>query len=491
MPVSVAVPRPSPQAIGVSELVARIRVALQENFPGRLWVEGELSNFRVARTGHAFGVLKDEQAQVELVIWKDRLAVLKFVPADGMQVLARIAKVDFWGPSGRLRVQIESLEPQGTGALQKAYEERKARFLAEGLFDQARKRPLPRLPRAVGIATAPTGAVIHDMLRVLGERFAERRVLLRPCRVQGEGAAADVAAAIDDLNRDGSVDVIIVGRGGGSIEDLWAFNEEVVVRAVAGSRIPIVSAVGHEVDWTLADLAADVRALTPTAAAQMVMPERAAIEAELAGWSRRSREAIERRLEFARTRLDARRARLGDPRGALREGRRRLDRLAERARDALRARTPGLRERLARARGSLRSGVPGLALGRVEARRLGGRLGPPAAAALAAHERDLARLGHRLTSTVGGPLAEARERLSNGVARLDALSPLSVLARGYALAFRADGTLARDAGALVVGEELDLHLARGRLRTRVLEALAKDGGPVSEPPSDGSKGGRT
>jgi exodeoxyribonuclease VII large subunit len=430
--------------------VARLQLALQERFPARFWVEGELSNVKVARNGHAWCCLKDGDAQLEAVLWRDDLRALRFSPADGMHVLALVRRIDLYAPSGRLRIQIERLEPQGVGALYRALEERKSRLAAEGLFDDARKRPLPLLPRAVGVATAATGAAIRDVLQVLGQRYAERCVLVRPCRVQGDGAAADIAAALDDLNRDGSVDVIIVGRGGGSLEDLWAFNEETVVRAIARSRVPVVSAVGHEVDWTLADLVADLRAPTPSAAAARVMPERRELEERLARSRGRLEVALAHRVERARARLAAADAVLGDPRRLVVERRLRLQALARRAREAMLLLPVARQRRLARL-----------------AARLDARLPQPSAP-----RATLARLAQRLDASWQRRLIAAQHGVGAAAAQLQALSPLSVLGRGFALARREDGAVVRDAAVLAPGDHLDLRFARGAARTTVLDTTS-------------------
>ena len=439
--------KPERRALSVRELVARLQIALQERFPARFWVEGELSNVKVARNGHAWCCLKDGEAQLEAVIWRDDLRALRFAPADGMHVLALVRRIDLYAPSGRLRIQIERLEPQGIGALYRALEERKAKLAAEGLFDEARKRPLPLLPRAVGVATAATGAAIRDVLQVLGQRFSERRVLVRPCRVQGEGAAADIAAALDDLNRDGSVDVIIVGRGGGSMEDLWAFNEEIVVRAIARSRIPVVSAVGHEVDWTLADFVADLRVPTPSAAAARVMPERHELEARLARCRGRLESALAQRVDRMRGRLAAADVALADPRRLITERQLRLEALARRAREAM----------------LLQPAARRLRLGKLAA-RLDARLPRPAAA-----RATMAGLAQRMEAAWQQRLVAARHGVGGAAAQLQALSPLAVLGRGFALARRGDGTFVRDAAQLVPGEPLELRFARGGARASVLE----------------------
>jgi len=459
-----ASPRPLRRAWTIGQLVAQIQVGLGEAFPARFWVEGELSGFRTIRGGHAYCCLKDRGAQVEAMLWSEAVAALRFTPADGMQVIARVKKVDFYAPSGRLRLQIEALEPQGVGALARALEELRRRLQAEGLFDEARKRPLPLLPRTVGIATAASGAVIQDMLRILGQRFAERRVLLRPCRVQGDGAADDIARAIDDLNRDGSAEVIIVGRGGGSAEDLWAFHSEIVVRAIARSRVPVVSAVGHESDVTLADLVADLRAPTPTAAAQRVMPERAVLEAELAKLRHRLLGALERQVERARARVATKEAAFGDPRRLARDRRLELEALAARSRVACGQSARRARRRLGHAAIVLRASLPD-------------------SSALRAR---LERLALRLVAAMRSCRVDSGARLAARAASLDALSPLAVLGRGFALARLDDGTIVRDGGLLRGGDHLDLRFARGKARAEVIEASSEKA-PASEAAVDAER----
>ena len=451
MTASVATPRRAPRALTVGRLVARIRDGLEVAFPETFWVEGELGAFRVVASGHAFGSLKEEGAQVEIVMWRDAVGSLRFRPTEGMHVLARVRRVDFYAPQGRLRVQVDRLEPDGVGALSRALEDLKARLASEGLFSPDRKRPLPLLPRAIGIATALHGAALRDILQTLERRYADRRIVLRPCRVQGDGAAEDIAAAVDELNRHGVVEVIIVGRGGGSAEDLWCFNHEVVVRAIARSRIPVVSAVGHEVDWTLADLVADERSATPTAAAQRVVPERLALEAALADLGGRLGSALERRCELARARLRACEPVITDPRRLLAERRLWLATRAQRARRALEQLTPERRARL-----------DGLA--HVLRRRL------PDPVAL---ERRLERSGEALRTAARARFALARSELEARAAAMQAFSPLGVLARGYALVQKEDGRIVREATELERGESLRIRLARGEARVAVEET---DGG---------------
>ncbi len=464
--------------MGVAELVRRIGLTLAEGFPGRFWVEGELSGFRPKPTGHVFFTLKETGAQVEAVMWSSARASLRFEPEDGMQILARVSKVDFYAAHGRLRVHIDTFEPAGAGALAAALEQRRRRLQAEGLFDDARKRPLPFLPRVVGVATAETGAAIRDIVATLERRFPGVRILLRPCLVQGEGAPADIAAALADLNREGSCEVLIVGRGGGSAEDLMAFNEEIVVRAIVASRIPVVSAVGHESDTTLADHAADRRAATPTAAAELVVPVRRELEQRIADFGRRLSQAAKRRHTESTVRIETLRHRLGDPRVLVRERRSRVQSQTHRALAALHRLTPDQRARLDqlshRALGVLRLATPERRR-RVDALSTALKRRAPDAAAL---RWQTERLGERAVARMTARMEQERHALAAAAGRLDAFSPLAVLERGYALARDAKGRLVRDAAALEVGARLELRFARGAATVEVVEPRpAGDGKP--------------
>src|SRR5580765_7349413 len=255
--------------LSVTELTIRVRDALEQQI-GQVWVEGELSNCRVWNTGHLYFTLKDESSQLRGFMFKSALRYLRFKPTDGTRVVAR-GRLSVYEPKGEYQLVCEHLEPQGLGALQLAFEQLKKRLQAEGLFDPARKRPLPALPRKIGIVTSLDGAAIRDIINVLGRRYPNAHIVIRPTRVQGEGAGADIARALSDIVTLPGIDVVIVGRGGGSIEDLWAFNEEIVARAIAASPVPVISAVGHESDVTIADFVADRRAPTPSAAAEIVV----------------------------------------------------------------------------------------------------------------------------------------------------------------------------------------------------------------------------
>src|SRR6266850_442256 len=307
---------------------------MEERFPA-VWVEGEISNFKVYSSGHAYFTLKDETAQLRCVLFRTRARRVRFEPRDGLHVMA-FGAVEIYAQRGDYSLVVELLEPKGVGALQLAFEQLKERLGAEGLFDQARKRPLPRFPRKIGIVTSPSGAAIRDMLRVIGRRFGEIHIVLAPARVQGDGAAAEVAEGIRELNALGGVDVIIIGRGGGSLEDLWAFNDEMLARTIAASKIPVISAVGHEVDYTIADFVADVRAATPSQAAELVVKEKRAVVDTLGDLTGRLQRVMRRAFAAQRDRLEralGRRA-LTDPSRPLRDLERRLDDARVRLRQA-------------------------------------------------------------------------------------------------------------------------------------------------------------
>lgn len=310
----------------ITELTELIRGMLETRLDG-LWVQGEISNFRVPPSGHFYFTLKDDKSQINAVMFRRQGGRLRFMPENGMAVLC-YGRVGVYALRGDLQFYVEDLEPQGHGALYLAFEQLKAKLAAEGLFAAGRKRVLPFLPSAIGIVTSDRGAALHDMLRILGDRYPDRRVVIRPVKVQGDGAGREIADGIADLNRWGGVDVIIVGRGGGSLEDLWAFNEEVVARAIFASRIPVVSAVGHEVDFTIADFVADRRAPTPTAAAEMVVPRKADLLDQIESLELQLQKCLDVKLSNARECLATWVKRLADPRRKLREDQQRLDELS-------------------------------------------------------------------------------------------------------------------------------------------------------------------
>src|SRR5947207_2637098 len=429
---------PAPRILTVTQLAALVREAL-EGGVGSVWVAGEISNLRRAPSGHVYFTLKDEQSQLDAVLFRSGAQALAFRPADGMEVLV-YGRVGLYPACGALQLYVDSMEPRGLGALQLAFEQLKARLGAEGLFAAGRKRPLPRFPRAVGIVTALGGAVIHDMRTVLRKRWPACRIVVRPVRVQGAGAGREVAEGIEDLNRLGGLDVLIVGRGGGSLGDLWAFNEEVTARAIAASAIPVVSAVGHEVDFTIADFVADARAPTPTAAAALVVADREEVAAGLARAEAALRRALARRVAAARERVAGLQRALGDPARRVHDLGQRIDDLAARVR-----------------RGLLRR----LAWERREVTTL--------AAPLPRAREGLTAAGERLRFALAMRLRHARATVEQAARRLDALSPLACLARGYAIVRRGDaaGPVVRDAGTLAAGDAVALVFARGRARARI------------------------
>ena len=430
--------------MSVTELTIRIRDLLEAEF-FEIWVEGELSNCKIWNTGHLYFTLKDQSSQLRGFMFRSALRYLKFKPTDGLKVVAR-GKLSVYEPKGEYQLTCDHLEPQGLGALQLAFDQLKKRLQQEGLFDTARKRPLPALPRKIGIVTSLDGAAVKDIIKVLRRRHANVQIVIRPARVQGEGAALEIARAIRALGRVPGVDVMIVGRGGGSTEDLWAFNEEIVARAIALAPAPVISAVGHESDVTIADFVADRRAPTPSAAAEIVV-------------------------------------------AATDEFRQRIDRLGDRLRASARARIQNKSRRvhMLAARPAL-AGVPGRVAmrGRLVA-ELSHELARAVRMRLDARRRQLQHLGRRLDACdLGRRLAGIRTRLVTAQARLsgaigqrrhradvrlrecagrlDTLSPLAVLGRGYAVCWNADRTqVIRDAGSTAPGDRVRITLATGEL----------------------------
>jgi exodeoxyribonuclease VII large subunit len=440
----------------VSGLTERLKALVEEKFP-IVWVEGEISNFKVYGSGHAYFTLKDANAQIRAVLFRNRARRIRFEPGDGLHVLA-MGSVEIYPQRGEYQLVVELLEPRGLGALQLAFEQLKARLAAEGLFEPARKRALPRFPRKIGIVTSPSGAAIRDMLRVIARRFGELHIVLAPCRVQGDGAAEEIAQGLQDLNALGDVDVIIVGRGGGSLEDLWAFNEEVVARAIVASKVPVISAVGHEVDVTISDFVADLRAPTPSAAAELVVREKLAVVETVADLHHRLRRAMGRRLEHERHRTEALVTRrvLTDPARPLRDLHRRVDDARTRLGRGIDALLRGAAHRFELATAGLRSGSPRARLSRDRHR----------------HEHLDARLRAELTRAI----ETGRHRLRAAAGQLDSLSPLAVLARGYSLTRAADGAIVRRASQVQAGDGVEVLLHEGRLDCRVTATKEHDEG---------------
>jgi exodeoxyribonuclease VII large subunit len=432
----------------VTELTIRVRDRLEEEFSD-VWVEGELSNCRVWNTGHLYFTLKDSSSQIRGIIFRTALRYLKFKPADGLRVTAR-GRVSVYEPKGEYQIVCEHLEPQGLGALQLAFEQLKKRLQEEGLFDAARKRPLPTLPRKIGIVTSLDGAALRDVIKVLGRRHANVRLVIRPARVQGEGAAIEVAQGLRQIARVPGVDVVIVARGGGSIEDLWAFNEEMVARAIARCPVPVVSAVGHETDVTIADFVADLRAPTPSAAAEMVVAATDEFCARIDRLENRLSAAVRHRVQTLSRRvhvLAGRPALAGIPARVALRGRYAAELSSELQHRVRAARTARERRLLQLDR-------------QLERFDVGRRLGALKGRLLAAH----GRLGTAMTRRHH----VADRMLRESASRLEALSPIAVLSRGYAVCWSADRTrIVRDASIVDAGDRVRVTLAKGELDCEV------------------------
>jgi exodeoxyribonuclease VII large subunit len=434
---------PLPRAIlTVSALTALLRTHIESVFSD-VWVEGEVSNLRVPSSGHAYFTLKDQASQIRAVLFRSVGQALRFGLKDGMRLVCR-GRVTVYEPRGDYQVVVEYAEPKGIGALQLAFEQLKERLAAEGLFDPARKRALPNFPRRIGVVTSPTGAAIRDIIQVLHKRFPAVDILINPVTVQGTGAAAEIAQAIAELNELGGSDVLIVGRGGGSLEDLWPFNEEIVARAIAASRIPVVSAVGHEIDFTIADFVADVRAPTPSAAAELVVRDRKEIRIQVQGLRERAAHAVRTGLRDRRRRVDAERRSLADPAALVERAMQRRDDLEIRLRLALVARVRDVRAA-------------------VEALRHDVLLQSP----LHGIRQKLALVPHvrmRLEQRIQIALALWRRSVQDAAEMLHSLSPLAILGRGYSITRRwPDLTLLRAASDVAPGEVVHVRLASGEL----------------------------
>lgn len=434
--------QPNLMEYSVSEISHALKRTLEDTF-GHVRVRGEISGYRGAHSsGHAYFSIKDEGAKLDAVIWRGSFARLRARLQEGLEVIATGRITSYPGKSS-YQIIIENIEPAGVGALMALLEERRRRLAAEGLFDPARKRPLPHLPRLIGVVTSPTGAVIRDILHRLNDRFP-RHVMVWPVRVQGETAAGEVAAAIQGFNAMATPpDLIIVARGGGSLEDLWAFNEEVVVRAAAASRVPLISAIGHETDTTLIDHAADYRAPTPTAAAEKAVPVRADLLAELASLGARHRRGLTRAMDERRIRLRAAARALPKPDDLMALARQRLDLAGGKLSHGLSANLSVHGLRLARATG-----------------RLSLR---PITQRLADQRRRLAEQGGRAARALTQSLSRRRDRLAAEAKLFASLNYTSVLARGYAIVRDARGAPLRAAAAVKTGQALEIEWADGRV----------------------------
>ena len=431
-----------------SQLNALARELLEGQF-AQVWVQGEISNFSRPASGHLYFTLKDERAQVRCALFRMQAQRLRFLPRDGMQVLAR-GRLTLYEARGEYQLVLEHLEEAGEGALRQAFEELKGRLAAEGLFETARKRPLPRFVRRLGVITSPRGAAVRDVISVLGRRFPLLEVDVLPVPVQGQGSAAELLSMLQRAGASGRYDVLLLTRGGGSLEDLWSFNDEALARAIAASPVPVVSAVGHEVDFSLADFAADLRAATPSAAAELLVPDSIALQSQV--------RQLGARLEAAWQRQQAARAQRSDqawlrlqglrPQIRLQDGSQRLQLLGGRLGNAIAARLSGDLHRL-----------------RDQAERLA-RQHPRARLDAQRHRGQL--LSQRLDASWRRRVERSASRLQAAASLLHSLSPLATLGRGYAI-LRAgrDGRIVRNAAQVEVGDRVEALLAEGRLRLRV------------------------
>jgi exodeoxyribonuclease VII large subunit len=394
-------PATAPRFLTVTQLNQLIKGTLDRELDG-FWIVGEISNIRIPASGHLYFTLKDERSQICAVMFRSQGMVLPFTPDNGMEALC-FGRVSLYPVRGDLQLYVQRLEPRGHGALYLAFEQLKKKLSAEGLFSEERKRALPFLPSAVGIVTSQKGAALRDMLRIIADRYSDRRLIVLPVKVQGHGAAQEIAAGITDLGQSGLVDIMIVGRGGGSLEDLWAFNEEIVARAIFASPVPVISAVGHEIDFTIADFVADCRAPTPTAAAEIAVPRKIELVEQLSALEEQLLRCVRRKLDMAKESWRGLVKRMSDPERKMRETQQRLDDLSD----------------------------------------------------------DLVR-------SFRNRLRQLKDELAHEGGRLDALSPLAVLQRGYSIAHKLpEEKIVKTAAALAVGDLLRVTFAEGKSICRV------------------------
>ena len=434
----------------VSELTQQIRLQLESNFDS-VWVEGEISNLRSPSSGHLYFTLKDENSQIKTVVFRSHIRFLKFEIKDGIQVISR-GRVSVYEPRGDYQLIIDYIEPKGVGALQLAYEQLKEKLKSEGLFDDSHKKPLPLFPGKIGLITSPSGAAVQDMINVILRRFPNIGILVFPVRVQGEGASSEIAHAIEEINRISGADVMIVGRGGGSLEDLWAFNEEIVARAIYHSDIPVISAVGHEIDFTISDFVADLRAPTPSAAAELAVPNKSELIISLKHWLGRLENLVCQFLESNRNKLDFLEKRLLDPRRRIDDLRLRVDdifnRLSIYTSNLLRRKA----EQFERRKDALISRSPK------------GRIGEL--------KNLISQLNKEIDVHIKHYLGNQRHWFERSMEGLDRLSPLNVLRRGYSIT-RAlpDYSVLKDVKGLKVGDRINVKLHQGQITGQIKELI--------------------
>jgi exodeoxyribonuclease VII large subunit len=427
----------------VRDLVAAVRTHIEREYSDA-WVEGEISNFRAQNSGHLYFTLKDQGGQISVVAFRSSARLLRFRPADGMQVVVR-GRVTIYEDRGQLQIIAEHVEPKGAGALQIAFEQLKAKLDAEGLFEASRKKPIPALPQKIGIVTSPQAAALRDILNILQRRHHSVSVLIFPAQVQGEVASREVAAGLRYFNRSRNVDVVIVARGGGSAEDLAAFNDEGLARVVAASSLPVISAVGHETDFTIIDFVADLRAPTPSAAAELVIRSRQEVEDQLTELDARLQRGMRYRLLMGRQRLTelAQHGAFGRMMDLIRRRQQKVDDLGFRLAHAQR----GLLESQRRRFESLAASVRHYDLRLV----------------LAGIRKELDAKVASMASAARTLLLHRRGRFERLTSQMEALSPLAILERGYALVFDASGKLVKDSAQVKAGEDVSARLARGQI----------------------------
>ena len=454
-------PAPAREVLSISQLNAQARMLLERGL-GSVWLEGEISNLARPSSGHWYFSLKDESAQVRCAMFRNRSMLVRFPVRDGARVLAR-GRVSLYEARGEFQVVIDHLEEAGEGALRRRFEELKQKLLAEGLFESARKKPLPTLPRRIGVITSPTGAALRDILHVLQRRFPAVPVLVYPVAVQGEAAPREIVQALQLAAARRECDVLILARGGGSLEDLMAFNEESVARAIYSCDIPIISGVGHETDVTIADFVADERAPTPSGAAERSVPDSAEYLRTLGALERNLVQSLRRRLSSLRQTLQQWERSLNrlSPRARLQQHAQRLDELEQRLQRAVRARMERVRVRVTNAEALLRRSSP--------ARRL----------APLQQRLDVAQ--RRLPVAIRRRLQAARERCERSMRTLNAVSPLATLERGYAIVTDAGSHVVTDAVVLTPGAQIEARVARGSVRATVTDVFAVDSKPAAAP----------
>lgn len=434
----------------VTELTQEIKETLEEKFYD-VWVEGEISNLRIPSSGHLYFTLKDDFSQIRAVLFRMRSRGLRFIPEDGLHIICR-GRVSLYEKRGEYQLILEEMEPKGIGALQLAFLQLKERLEKEGLFDPSHKKPIPLLPQTIGIITSPTGAVIRDMIHIIHRRFENVGILLYPVRVQGEGASQEMAEAIRYFNKMKNVDVIILGRGGGALEDLWAFNEEEVARAIYRSKIPIISAVGHETDYTISDFVADLRAPTPSAAAELVVKEKRELMRTLRSLRDRLQNQILQNLEEMRRSIAYLRRRLIHPKKRIEDLFIRVDDLSHRIERSILNEVKRKRERTTflEQRTLLRSPMHQIKILR---------------SSLHETEKEIVQRIKRLMEL-------KRERLHGILGKLESLSPLSVLQRGYSITRKLPSLkILRDSSEVKKGDQVEVRLYRGALTCKVEKVI--------------------